>query len=518
MRLRFAGFAAALALLGHAACTDQVSPTFPPPLPPEGEDGGVTDGGGTDGDVPVVTGPFILEGTVIGPTGPYEGQVLVGSDGKIGCAAPGDACAQRAPGSTVIPTDGVIAPGLIDTHNHILFDIFDGTDWTPLQKYDDHDDWPKETRYGVMLDIKQCLEDASQGKPAWCPAKYDGAGNLRCEMNKWGELKGVIAGTTSIVGLVGTALPCYGSLARTVDTAYNGGLGGDRVRTSAIFPPSKSSADSNCRAFAENTADAFLVHCGEGIDGAARAEFATLGSVSTTPECLYAPQTAITHGTDFTAAEFAIMGQKGMKLIWSPASNLFLYGKTTDIPAALAANITVALAPDWSMGGSQNMLDELRAAKNVSDLNWNKLLTPQMLVDMVTKNAAKVLGLDKRIGTIAEGFEADIMVVGGDRRAPYDAIIAATPRNVKLTIVGGRVLFGDYALRGLGPQAPGCEVYDACGVQKFLCVAEAKTEDKFGQTYAEIKATLEAAMVDMDAVRPPGGNNFAPLVPLVKCQ
>ena len=30
-------------------------------------------------------------------------------------------------------------------------------------------------------------------------------------------------------------------------------------------------------------------------------------------------KTAITHGTAFTATEFATMAQKGMKLTWSPA-------------------------------------------------------------------------------------------------------------------------------------------------------------------------------------------------------
>jgi len=114
-------------------------------------------------------------------------------------------------GATIIETHGVIAPGLIDTHNHILFDIFDDSDWLPAAVYANHDEWPAEPRYQAMLDVKQCLEDASQGKPAWCPATYDGAGNLKCEMDKWGELKGLIAGTTSIVGLPGISSKCFSS-------------------------------------------------------------------------------------------------------------------------------------------------------------------------------------------------------------------------------------------------------------------------------------------------------------------
>ena len=39
------------------------------------------------------------------------------------------------------------------------------------------------------------------------------------------------------------------------------------------------------------------------------------------------------------------MAAYGMKLTWSPKSNVALYGATTDIPAALAAGVLVSLAP-----------------------------------------------------------------------------------------------------------------------------------------------------------------------------
>jgi cytosine/adenosine deaminase-related metal-dependent hydrolase len=94
------------------------------------------------------------------------------------------------------------------------------------------------------------------------------------------------------------------------------------------------------------------------------------------------------HGTAFTATEFATMAEKGMTLTWSPA----LYGKTADIPAALTA-VTVALAPDWSMGGSQNLLDEMHLADFSDNGHWNNILAAKDLVLMATSNAAAVLAL-----------------------------------------------------------------------------------------------------------------------------
>ena len=73
-------------------------------------------------------------------------------------------------GATVVHTNGVIAPGLIDTHNHILFDIFDETDWLPSKLYMNHNQWTAEAKYAAMVDVKQCLANDST-KPAWCANK-----------------------------------------------------------------------------------------------------------------------------------------------------------------------------------------------------------------------------------------------------------------------------------------------------------------------------------------------------------
>ncbi len=354
---------------------------------------------------------ILLVGTVITPDVSFDGEVLV-EGAMITCAAAGNACEAEAgaAGATVIDTHGVIAPGLIDTHNHILFDVFDDDDWLPSQTYTNHTQWPNEARYQAMLDVKQCLEDASQGKPTWCPATYDGTGSLKCEMDKWGELKGLVAGTTSIVGLPGTSSACFVSLSSTNDFAQNG-HGSDAVKTSALFPPSAASGDSVCANFTSMKTEAYLIHNGEGTDAPALAEFAKLGTLTTTDDCLYAPQTTITHGTAFTATEFAQMAASGMKLTWSPRSNVALYAATTNIPAALDAGVLVTLAPDWSMGGSQNLLDELRFADAWDNQQFGDRLAAKDLVLMTTKNAATVLGLQGKIGSIAPGLMADLVVV-----------------------------------------------------------------------------------------------------------
>jgi hypothetical protein len=486
-------------------------------------DGGTDDagmGGDLGGVTPGAPDHFLLIGTIVTPDEVIDGQVLV--EGKlITCVAAGSACAGMAgaAGATVIDTHGIISPGLIDTHNHILFDIFDEDDWKPAKVYTNHNAWTAEPRYAAMLDVKQCLVNDSQGKPAWCANTPYGtaAGSLRCEVDKFGELKGLVAGTTSIVGLPGTSSGCFASVARSIDVSQSG-LGTDTLQTSATFPPSKTSGDGVCANFASGATTAYLIHCGEGTDAASLGEFATLGSLTTTPDCLYAPQTTITHGTAFTATEFAVMAQHGMKLTWSPASNVSLYGQTADIPAALTAGVTVALAPDWSMGGSQNLLDEMRFADAWDNAHWNDRLTPKDLVVMTTANAAAALALGDRLGSIKVGYLADLAVFSGDVAKPYDAVLAATPKEVELVMVGGSVVYGDAAFVAAGPKLPGCETIDVCGSSKFLCLARTDASNKLNQSYADVKAALEKALVDADAQTTADGFAFAPLPPLVRCQ
>ena len=259
--------------------------------------------------------------------------------------------------------------------------------------------------------------------------------SLGCEMDKYGEIKGLIAGTTSIVGAANPAdKGCYGSLARTIDQSPNG-LPDDKVQVATLFP-NATSADAVCKNFASGSTDAYVIHVGEGVDATA------LGD-----------------------AELTAMAASGTSLVWSPQSNVFLYGqgtdltKTANVPLARSKGINVALAPDWSIGGSVNLLDELRFANKVDDGVWGNVLSSKDLVEMVTVNAAKALKLDGVIGSLAVGMRADIMVIGGDATAPYDALLASTPGDVRLVMVDGVALYGDVQLEPLGPSSPGCEAF-----------------------------------------------------------
>jgi 5-methylthioadenosine/S-adenosylhomocysteine deaminase len=454
---------------------------------------------------------LLLAGTVVTPDVAFEGEVLIAGD-TLACVAPSCAGDPAGADATIVATNGIIFPGLIDTHNHILFDIFDETDWSPAKLYTNHNQWPNEARYKAMVDAKQYL-NGEAGSPI----------SIGCEMNKYGELKALIAGTTSVVGSANPAnRTCYGSLARTIDQTANG-LPADKIQAATIFP-STSAADSVCGNLADGSTDAYVIHVGEGVDATARAEWNKLGTVTSVDGCLYDPRTTIVHGTALGEAELAAVAAHGISLVWSPRSNVFLYGggtdltKTANIPAALAMGINVALAPDWSIGGSQNLLDELRFADRVDNGAWGDVIAPRALVQMATTRAARALGLAGVLGALAPGMKADVVVVGGDRARPYDALLAATPAEVRLVTVDGRALYGDAVLAALGPASPGCEPLDVCAASKFVCVAApgGTAANKLGQTLADVSAAITGELQRYDDLDLSAWN-FSPPAPLVRC-
>jgi cytosine/adenosine deaminase-related metal-dependent hydrolase len=265
------------------------------------------------------------------------------------------------------------------------------------------------------------------------------------------------------------------------------------------------------------TTNAYVVHVGEGVDDTAENEFATLASRN--GGCLLSQYTTIVHGTAFDESEFNQIAAAQMRLVWSPKSNVFLYGDTMKLNLALTAGVqTIALGPDWSLGGSVNLLDELAFAANWDDTHFGNLLDDERLFRMVTLDAAKALGVDGVLGSLEVGKRADLALVAGDRGAPYASITSLRPSGVQLVMVDGRVLYGDGALVAAGPAIPGCETIDVCGTSKFLCAAETSTANQLNQTFAQDVQVLTQSLTDYDnMVAAAGVAPFSPIAPLAKC-
>lgn len=440
------------------AVPDQGQPADQQPadLPPVG-DGAVIPG---DKDT------LLLRGTVVTPAKVIQqGEVLTYKD-EILCVAASCAGEARAKTATRIDTNGIIYPGLIDSHNHTQYNYLPV--WKHSKMFTNHNQWQGASEYSSFMKLHRDLDNT-----------------LMCEMIKYGEVRSLVAGTTMIQG---TPLrKCADTLIRNADLPYHG-LGKDHMRTNVIGAGTIDPSDATklLSEFASGKTTAYVIHLSEGIDETARKEFDKLESLG-----LLKPQVVVIHGTALKQAELTKMKQAGMPMIWSPSSNLDLYGATTDMTSVVKIGLTLALSPDWTPSGDPNVLDELQTANKLNTGQLGGLWTPRQLVELVTVNGARVLKMDDKIGTLARGKRADVLVIAGDRKQPYRALLSASLKQVRLVVVRGQALYGDPALMtGLEPNSY-CESVQICGTSKSICVKEsASSTNKLDQSLGDLVNAL----------------------------
>lgn len=335
------------------------------------------------------------------------------------------------PEAATLVYDGYVFPGLIDTHNHGHWNAIPM--WRPGRTYENRYEWQESDAYQEQVRSRYTAIVES---------------GLWAQSLKYGEVRAMVGGTTMIQGTDGAD---WGYLVRNLD--YYGWLAGSYVDDVTQMDPEL--IDSTHWAFDNGYLLRLFLHVAEGksSDSRAQAEFPFLVQAG-----LARPGVVIIHGVALTAADFATMAGNGMYLVWSPKSNEVLYGETVDVVAALAAGVTVALGPDWSITGSDNLLEELKVAYEYSLTHLDGAVTPRQLFRMVTSDAAEVAGVNDpcwfRLGKIEAGYQADLFLAPRYAPDPHLSLIKTYSRDIRLVLIDGKAIYGDrHLLAELGDEA-----------------------------------------------------------------
>ena len=182
-------------------------------------------------------------------------------------------------------------------------------------------------------------------------------------------------------------------------------------------------------------------------------------------------------------------------MVWSPLSNLLLYGATADIAAARAAGVTIGLGSDWSPSGSKNLLFELKVARIVAQQTG--VLSDRELVAAATRDAARILGW-AALGSIEAGRRADLIVTGGRQGDPYAGLLTAGEPDIELVVVAGVPRAGRPALMGRFALAGQTESVRIGGAQRLIHAQEPGVDPVIeGLSLAEATARLRTALRDL---------------------
>lgn len=359
-----------------------------------------------------------LRGCVLTPTEAIEnGYVVVGAGKEIQAV-------QKSKPQGVRPHDtgGVILPGLIDLHGHPEFNVFAA--WEPPQQFVNRYSWRASELYKQLVRRPQDL--LLKALPAKTQLRY-------------AEVRALVGGVTAIQGTGGQATSYQDeALVRNVDKW----IFGSQVGRAMIDLPSGSRGmpelESILAGIVAGEVKAFYIHLAEGRPDNERStkEFDRLTKLKALTD-----RTVVIHGTALTKDQLSDLKDAGAKLVWSPQSNLRLYGETTRAADALELGLPVGLGADWLPSGSTSLLAELKVARRVL-IDQDARPEAKKLVDMVTRDAARIAGLDDKLGTLKEGRPADLLVLERRREDPWENVVEADPSWVDLVMIDGDLAYG----------------------------------------------------------------------------
>jgi 5-methylthioadenosine/S-adenosylhomocysteine deaminase len=399
---------------------------------------------------------LVLSGSLVSPGKILKKGWLVIKQGRITQISE---TPPTEPGAIRIDTDDLIFPGFVDLHNHPLYSAF--RRWEGHPKFKNRYEWRGSDAYGDALD-----------RPGREIQRND---QSFCDFEEFAEVRAIIGGTTSFSGMFGRRsqtrpIPeCLSGLVRKLDLRsgfFSDKEAPERVRNVLGLTPrdlSEATDQEVGKSLAHGDLDLLLIHVAEGVssDPESSEEFGLLKQRG-----FLGPKTAIIHGVALGKKEFREMHTAGTALIWSPRSNMDLYGKTADVATAFREGVSIALAPDWAPTGSNNMLEELRYASDVDRTLLEGLFSDRQLFEMATSIPARIASIDDKAGSLEVGLYADLFLVRGDSKAPFRSLLRSRPQDIDLVLVGGVPAYGNREL--MGKFKTPLEPLTVCGSSKAL--------------------------------------------------
>jgi imidazolonepropionase-like amidohydrolase len=399
-------------------------------------------------------------------------ELLIDEAGIIQCAACDCSGTAGYESARVLNCPQVLTtPGLINSHEHMTFQ--GGPVDTGSERYDHRHDWRLGIRDHTQLSISSGASSTAQ---------------------TGGETRHLLGGVTSMIGS-GSRPGLVRNLDSTIASTRRDGLEGPRVDVDS-FPLGDSNGTlitSGCGYSgtpSPNAGEIYQPHISEGVDLAARNEWlCSSTALQNTDAALPGP--SIVHAISMTSDDISSLAVARASVVWSPRSDIMLYGMTAPVTMLANEGINLVLGTNWAATGSMNMLRELSCAGQHNQTGLNSYFSARDLLKMATSNAANAAGVGDKVGKLEPGYVADLTMFDASIRSDYAAAVEADQEDVVLVLKAGIPLFGDGLVVDSLSDVPGtCElmgdtVPGDCMADRRICVSR---ETAGLTTYAAVVA------------------------------
>jgi len=340
-------------------------------------------------------------------------------------------------GITPLETGGTIFPGLIELHNHLAYNALPL--WSPIPKlFNNRGQWPNHKDYRPLVSGPMTVLGTYRNAKGLFP--------FLAPLVRYVECKCLLGGVTTSQGVKLASNSgiqrFYRGIVRNVEQTDEE----DLPEAQSRIPDIDAKDAKSFLARLKKQDSCFLLHLSEGVTedaqplSAARKHFLAL-EVAPGAWALSNVFTGI-HSAGLLAPDFDVLASHGSSMVWSPLSNLLLYGGTARVDAAKQSGIAIGLGSDWSPTGSKNLLGEMKVAWLYSQIALNGALSARDVVAMATSNAARILRWDGVLGSVEAGKRADLIVVRGRIDDAYETLIRAKETDLLLVMINGIPRYG----------------------------------------------------------------------------
>jgi 5-methylthioadenosine/S-adenosylhomocysteine deaminase len=432
------------------------------------------------------TGPtFVLSGRVVTMSlgrVHERGRVAVRRGRIVAVAGPEDSLPASLSGAPLIETGGTIYPGLIDLHNHYVYNV--APLWRVPRRYTDRSQWSSVSSKNAEVSL-----------PVRLLAGY--APTARAIV-RYVEAKALLGGTTTGQGMktqVRGGFGLFRGAMRNVESTED-----PRLPASATLVPTLGRRPEDFAAFRRSLdkraelGGSYFYHLAEGTSDITRRTYTDLRD----NQLLLPPLSGI-HCLALDGVDLRALGRARAKIVWSPFSNLLLYGQTLDVGALLASGARWTIGSDWTPSGSRNLLLELKVARHVAR-QQRAQLSAERLVSAVTAHAAYAAGWSGYLGRLRNNMLADLLVVRGTAGDPYEHLLDARESDVSLVVVHGLPRYGERDLMEALHSDPtaSLEPWLIGGREKAFELSSASSPLN-GLTLADADAALRHGLADLPA-------------------